>query len=374
VAPQFTANVPCVFLPEYGNRYVATLECEECTIPLGACCDPFGNCTDGLFEDECPDFWFQDQICADITCPTATIFQETAPFLTEVRNTCGAGSFCSLRPSEDHTYEITIPYDGEWVFELCGLAAWDTYLYLGYGFCSSDIALDDDGCGTLQSRITAFLSAGTYFLTLEGFSETGCGDYQLYVYENIIPVGACCDPNQNCTDNTFQATCNTPGYTWYQDQLCADVEPCPEVTYCPICTTIGCADEWISEVTFNTLYNASGCEGAQPCAYNDYTYLSTDLALGGTYTLTVAVLTTGWTEYVNVFIDWNQDDVWDATERYDLGFGVDPIVSQDITVPAGATLGATRMRVICRYAAYNPDACTNYSFGEIEDYSINVVP
>ena len=43
-----------------------------------------------------------------------------------------------------------------------------------------------------------------------------------------------------------------------------------------------------------------------------------------------------------------------------------------ITVPAGATLGSTRMRVIERYSTC-PGPCDAMSYGEVEDYTVNVL-
>lgn len=145
-----------------------------------------------------------------------------------------------------------------------------------------------------------------------------------------------------------------------------------EPQYCPACYT-NTTDDYISNVTFNTINNTTGFEGA-PCSYGDYTSISTDVATGEIHTLTVSVWSMGmYTECVSAFFDWNQDLDWDdAGERYDLGCGIDPILSMDIAIPYTATLGSTRIRVIEEYYSYPIDACPNSSYGEIEDYTVNI--
>jgi hypothetical protein len=107
--------------------------------------------------------------------------------------TCGAGNDCSLRASEEHIYEVVIPTAGPWVFSLCGTAVtWDSYMYLGTSPCASDIAYSDDYCGAL-SEITANIAAGTYYVTIEGYGSTSCGDYVLDI-SGFVPCDIICPP------------------------------------------------------------------------------------------------------------------------------------------------------------------------------------
>ena len=53
----------------------------------------------------------------------------TAPIIVE-GSTCGAGDNCAGNPSEEHVYEVTIPSDGSWDFDLCN-SSYDTYLLVG---------------------------------------------------------------------------------------------------------------------------------------------------------------------------------------------------------------------------------------------------
>ncbi|RKE91991.1 GEVED domain-containing protein [Ichthyenterobacterium magnum] len=88
------------------------------------------------------------------------------------------------------------------------------------------------------------------------------------------------------------------------------------------------------------------------------------------------------TYFVTVFIDWNQNSIYEnnATERYDIGTitnstGIDNVtLNNSITAPLTATLGLTRMRVIMKFNSYVTGSCQSGSFGQAEDYSINVTP
>ncbi|MBC8526608.1 MAG: hypothetical protein H8D22_07075, partial [Candidatus Cloacimonetes bacterium] len=130
-------------------------------------------------------------------------------------------------------------------------------------------------------------------------------------------------------------------------------------------------DDWISNVTFNTINNNTVSEGAG--SYGDYTSISTDITQGEVYNLSVTFYSEGiWTEYVKVWIDWDQDEIFAESESYELGSGVDATLDMNIEIPMSAVLGSTRMRVVERYAQY-PGPCDNATYGEVEDYSVNIV-
>jgi hypothetical protein len=123
--------------------------------------------------------------------PCIVDFTMTAPG-SLAGNTLGAGNTCTLRPSQDQTFEITIPCNDTWTVTLCnGGSTWDTYLYLGNSCCASNVSLNDDFCG-LRSQITTVLIPGVYYLTVEGYSSTAAGTYTLDVTSanpcSVLPV------------------------------------------------------------------------------------------------------------------------------------------------------------------------------------------
>ena len=135
------------------------------------------------------------------------------------------------------------------------------------------------------------------------------------------------------------------------------------------------ADDWISNVTFNTIDNSTDAEDG---GYGDYTSLSTDVETGLTYTLSVEVTVNGnWVQHVWAWIDWNMNcDFTDEGEAYDLGQtpGTDGthVLTIDIQAPDGLSPNTTTMRV-AELFDNDPEPCTTATYGEAEDYSVNIV-
>jgi len=141
--------------------------------------------------------------------------------------------------------------------------------------------------------------------------------------------------------------------------------------YCPAEGNTG-DEEWISNVTFNTIDNSS----VAGTGYTDYTSISTDVDPGSTHDVSISCGSTGtWTENCWVFFDWNQDcDFDDAGESYDLGETSGPgTLTTSVTVPVDAVAGTVRMRAFLKYSSDPTDACEDgFSYGEVEDYTVNV--
>ena len=131
------------------------------------------------------------------------------------------------------------------------------------------------------------------------------------------------------------------------------------------------ASEKIGRVVFGTINNTStGSSG-----YENFTALSANAIRGTAYTITI---TPSWTstkynEGYAVWIDFNGDgDFADAGETVlSRARSKTTPISGTITIPATAKLGITRMRVSMKYNA-TPTSCEIFSFGQVEDYSINI--
>lgn len=132
-------------------------------------------------------------------------------------------------------------------------------------------------------------------------------------------------------------------------------------------------DEYISRVQFNTGDQSSGSS-----SYTLVPGVFTTLTPGASYTLSVTGTTIGaWTEFVKAWIDFNQDLAFGTGEEFSLGSYTFPsgggthVYTQTIPVPASATTGNTRMRVILKYNSV-PTACGSYGYGETEDYTVAI--
>ena len=119
--------------------------------------------------------------------------------------------------------------------------------------------------------------------------------------------------------------------------------------------------------------------------YTDFTALpAAELSLGLTYNLDILTGTTGVTQYAKyteAYIDWNNDGVLSDPAEL-LGFtstayGVIPtVLTISFTVPATATPGTTRLRIVCRESgsAATTQPCGTYTWGETEDFSVLILP
>lgn len=131
-------------------------------------------------------------------------FTYNAPF-SIIGNNLGACDNSNLRVGEDLTYAITVNCPATYTFSTCGGATWDTYLYLTAAPGSSVIASNDDAC-SLQSSISTYLAPGTYYLTLEPYSNGGGGNFTL----NVSAASGTPDMGASATDVTcFGATDGT---------------------------------------------------------------------------------------------------------------------------------------------------------------------
>lgn len=137
-------------------------------------------------------------------------------------------------------------------------------------------------------------------------------------------------------------------------------------------------DEYINNVLLNTINNTSNCSAG---GFGNYSAMSTTLAKGSPYTVTVSPAINGTPgaytdDEIAVWIDYNNDlDFADAGERIAyvlVAAGWSNVFN--FVVPATATTALVNMRVRISYSvdgAIIP--CGESTYGEVEDYKINIV-
>jgi Pregnancy-associated plasma protein-A/GEVED domain/Secretion system C-terminal sorting domain len=152
-------------------------------------------------------------------------------------------------------------------------------------------------------------------------------------------------------------------------------------TYCTAAgKTATDTKEWIKNVTLNTINNNSTGNNY----YQDFSAVSTTLKKGTSHNLTVT-LNDIWNanndhDYIVAWIDWNNDSTFAANERYTSNkfVGATKKDTVNITIPDSATIGKIRMRVRSVWNGTNTltsaAACGSDTYGEVEDYSIEVAP
>jgi hypothetical protein len=132
--------------------------------------------------------------------------------------------------------------------------------------------------------------------------------------------------------------------------------------------------EWIDLVYISSLLNSTPESDG---GYGDFTNLSVDLVKGNTYdiTLSAEINPFGPFEVWRVWIDYNQDgDFFDSGEQ-EVAYKSQQIgwETHSFSVPANAVNGQTRMRVSLKRTSA-PTPCEIFSFGEVEDYTVNILP
>lgn len=159
--------------------------------------------------------------------------------------------------------------------------------------------------------------------------------------------------------------------------------------YCTSAAT-STGDEDITQVTFgSTLNNTSPCAslvGSQGTAtgtadlYSNFTSITpTDIGQGLSVPITVQITECAGTAYshdVRVYIDFNQNglltDAGEETIIWAYASSNTHIINANINVPGGATLGNTLMRIVCKESS-TTGPCLVSSYGETEDYKVNII-
>ncbi|MBN2238848.1 MAG: carboxypeptidase regulatory-like domain-containing protein, partial [Dehalococcoidales bacterium] len=237
---------------------------------------------------------------------------------------------------------------------------YDITIYTGNYYTS-----DDYGVWIDFNRDYDFYDAGENVVCVGGMGA------EVNTFSITIPTGV---PNGNTRMRVrlkySGADCGDPcGATTYGEVEDYTVHIGPPPSYCP---ASGGNDEYIDGVELNTISNLGN---GYTTGYEDFTYLSTDLVLAFSYDITIHTGNYWTSDDYAVWIDFNHDyDFYDAGENVvcvpDVGA---PVNTFNFTVPADAMTGETRMRVRMKYSgATCGDPCGDTTFGEVEDYTVNI--
>lgn len=192
-------------------------------------------------------------------------------------------------------------------------------------------------------------------------------------------------------DYTFGTTVDFSTYDTYEIESCVLLDGDEEASndcitktvindppsYCEASTLFD--EGFIAIVDCNGLYNVSDWQSGVA----DYTDMSVSISLGGGLPILVSYGGMTSAEYkVTVWVDWNDDYVFEigveGGEEFHLEWdnGPPPTYLGEIWCPPNATLGLHRMRVRTMYIedlVASPVPCGVSDFGEVEDYTINVI-
>ncbi|MDO7853104.1 GEVED domain-containing protein [Hymenobacter convexus] len=187
------------------------------------------------------------------------------------------------------------------------------------------------------------------------------------------------------TDYRLQVTCTASGQTTSSNVVAVGQN---NFANC-YCTPTGgdCSNEYIRGVTLNTLSNVgtgttgTGCTSGGYVNYTANPALTTTLSQGITYALGLNLRINSNPAGAGVWLDFNQNGIFEASEytsvysNTTLTGANDVSASANITIPATALTGPTRMRVRSANSTVSisaGSACTNNYFGEVEDYLVTI--
>ncbi len=253
--------------------------------------------------------------------------------------------------------------------------------------------LPDGGIAT--SAISTICPSVNFVAQLTNASQ---GDGITYQWQssldgiNYSAISGATNPSltANQTVNTYYqcvVTCGPSGQSGTSAPLQITTEPFANC-YCTSSATTTFNEE-ILNISIGSLNNSSTCSstggpGSVPSQYSNYTSTITapNLAATATYNLSVSVGTCGTNNnnMMKVFIDYNQNGLFTdagetifATTTPSVGANIQ---NASIVIPATALAGQTRMRVVTvqTTSANNVNSCGTYSWGETEDYLVNITP
>jgi hypothetical protein len=190
------------------------------------------------------------------------------------------------------------------------------------------------------------------------------GSYTLFVPPGIYDARASLE---GYFPETVEDIVFVSGETVVVDFFLEPVPPsyCTENLY-----TTGCIEgDGLTHFEISDLVNAeSGCS---PGGYGDFTEMSTALARGYAYEVT---LMSGYSDqYVSLWIDFDDDFDFSESERLLTNFHLefpDLAYQATIMIPADAPEGAHRLRVRTNWNSASHNPCATYQYGEAEDYTV----
>lgn len=259
-----------------------------------------------------------------------------------------------------------------------------------------DILVEESNCTQPQNVTVGTVSSNGAFLSWDPVVPTPPNGYQYYVSTVATPPTPSTAPTGTVAANFINLTGllgSTPYYFWVRSN-CSSTErsiwslvqtftTSAPIPYCiPEATTVAPNHSFITNFTTTgglTNINNSSSGYATSTGYSDFTQFAVTQVVGGAVGFSLSQTSGG--HGIAIWVDWNQDGVFQATERVFNTTAYQFATSQTGTfnVPGAALLGNTRMRVMIDYWAPNPNnPCVinlnGVRRGEVEDYTFIVAP
>ncbi len=169
------------------------------------------------------------------------------------------------------------------------------------------------------------------------------------------------------TDDTFSVSLTVVDSSEQQAEFDQEISIPFVPQYCSSKSNI-CNEEWISKVQIDSFSHESDSSN-----YSDFTQEQIQLD-AGIHQVTIQPTFNGgpWTEYVNIWIDFNRDGDFEDEGEKVLSLSGSSTMSGTFTTDEDLEEETTRMRISMKYYTA-PQPCGTFSYGEVEDYTVKIM-
>ncbi|MFN6038916.1 MAG: GEVED domain-containing protein [Bacteroidota bacterium] len=215
------------------------------------------------------------------------------------------------------------------------------------------------GLSNASASTVTITPSSTTTYTVTGSDQNGCNNSSSITinYAQGIILNGVTSSNPN--------VCSGSGTTLSASAVLGSNTYCQPATSCTF-------PDIISNVTFSTINNPSGCDGASSSGFTLFSAPNPTITAGSS--LPISVTTSGDIEGAAVWIDFDQNGNFDPAELITNGFlGTNPATyTATVNVPLNVVNGTTRMRVRCTFSSdpINIGPCASATYGETEDYLV----
>ena len=260
---------------------------------------------------------------------------------------------------------------------ICGTetSVWSpVFLWTSEGCCTAPLSITGHSIDSTSASImwSTVLASGLYDLR---YRLAGTGTWT--EMNGLMGNSTLLSGLASCSDLEVQlrSTCGIQTTDWSASTF-THIPGCGQCMEGTFCTSRGgdASLEWVADVQLAGINRASGTDGG----YADVTTTgqSTTLFIGTTYpiTLTPGYAGQAFPEYFTVWMDLDRNGQFSTGEKvFDAGTTTTIALHDSLTVPSTATPGPMRIRIAMKYNAPPTDGCTNYDYGETEDYCATLV-
>ncbi|MEZ4924136.1 MAG: S8 family serine peptidase [Crocinitomicaceae bacterium] len=255
-----------------------------------------------------------------------------------------------------------------YVKEICGLDTSDfsvPYSFKTDGCCDNpDLILEDVSADSILISWNSVLYATQYDFR---YRKVGDVSWIATLTDTISPIQL--SGLDTCTSYEFQiktiCTDSTHGFSTSFVFSTKGCGACFEEVYCDI-NGASTSSEWIEAVVIDGYYSTTGNNGGWYQTQN----LMAGFIPGQTYNVALTPGYSGFnfTEHFSIWVDLDQNGIFDATDEVVANQTSNTVLNTTITIPVTAVHGYTKMRIGMN-GEDPPLACQSASFyGEYEDY------